>query len=97
MNVEIKSVHFDLPEEYRELIEKKIHKIEFAQDMIVDLLCTITREKGFILDSTINFRWGSSHHFKVTDFDLRAGIDKLFDKMDAKVSKEKGKIKQHTK
>ena len=95
MNVEIKAVHFDLPEEYRELIEKKIHKIEFAQDMIVDLLCTVTKEKGYALESTINFRWGTSHHFKVKDFDLRGGIDKLFDKMDSKVSKEKGKIKQH--
>jgi putative sigma-54 modulation protein len=94
MNIEIKAVHFELPEEYRELIEKKTHKIEFAQDMIVDLKFTVTKEKDYILESTINFRWGTSHHFKVNEFDLRKGIDKLFDKIDTKVTKEKGKKKR---
>ena len=95
MTLEIKAVHFDLPQEYRELIEKKVHKIEYAQDMIVDLLFTITKEKSYVLEATLNFRWGSSHHLKVKNFNIRDGIEKLFDKIDAKVSKEKEKIKQH--
>ena len=95
MNLEIKAVHFDLPQDYRELIEKKIQKIDFAQDMIVDLLFTITKEKNYAIESQLNFRWGTSHHLKVKDFNLRDGIERLIDKIDAKVSKEKGKIKQH--
>ena len=55
MTLEIKAVHFDLPQEYRELIEKKVHKIEYAQDMIVDLLFTITKEKSYVLEATLNF------------------------------------------
>lgn len=97
MNMEIKSVHFELPEDYRELIEKKTHKIEFAQEMIVGLVCTVTKEKGYSLEADIHFRWGKVHHFKAKDFDLRAGIDALFDKIESKVSKEKEKIKRHTK
>jgi putative sigma-54 modulation protein len=95
MNLEIKAVHFDLPQDYRELIEKKIQKIDFAQDMIVDLLFTVTKEKDYAIDAQLNFRWGTSHHIKVNDFNLRDGIEKLIDKIDAKVSKEKEKIKQH--
>jgi putative sigma-54 modulation protein len=95
MTLEIKAVHFDLPQEYRELIEKKVHKIEYAQDMIVDLLFTITKEKSYVLEATLNFRWGASHHLKVKNFNIRDGIEKLFGKIDAKVSKEKEKIKKH--
>ena len=95
MNMEIKTIHLELPEDYRDLIEKKAHKINFAQDMIVDLLLTITKGKDYAFDSTINFRWGTSHHISVNDFDLRDGIDKLFDKIDSKVTKEKNKIKEH--
>jgi putative sigma-54 modulation protein len=97
MNVEIKAVHFDLGDEYHDLIEKKIQKIEFAQDMIVDLVCTVTNEKDYVLEADIHFRWGPIHHFKANDFDLRGGIEKLFDKIGAKVTKEKEKIKRHTK
>lgn len=95
MNVDIKTLGFELPEEYDEIIDKKIRKIEFAQDMIIDLLGTINRDKAlYNLAATINFRWGATHHLKVQDFDLRDGIDKLFDKVEAKVTKEKEKIKQ---
>jgi putative sigma-54 modulation protein len=97
MNVEIKAVHFDLEDEYHDLIGKKLQKIEFAQDMIVGLACTVTKEKNYAFEADIHFRWGPIHHFKANDFDLRGGIDKLFDKIGAKVTKEKGKIKEHTK
>ncbi|MDR1932470.1 MAG: HPF/RaiA family ribosome-associated protein [Spirochaetales bacterium] len=97
MNVEIKSIHFDLPEDFRELIEKKMQKIEFAQDMIVSLACTVSKGKDYSLEADIHFRWGKVHHLRIHDFDLRGGIDKLSDKIDAKVVKEKGKIKKHSK
>ena len=97
MNIEIKAIRFELPEDYHELIEKKLQKIEFAQDMIVNLLCSVSKAKDYSLEADIHFRWGKIHHIKVKDFDLREGIDKLSDKIEAKVKKEKGKIKEHTK
>jgi putative sigma-54 modulation protein len=97
MNVEIKSMHFDLPDDFRELIEKKLQKIEFAQDMIVSLACTVSKGKDYSLESDIHFRWGAVVHIKANDFDLREGIDKLSEKIEAKVTKEKEKIKEHTK
>ena len=95
MKLEIKAIHFELPEDYREIIEKKVQKIEFAKDMIVTLVYTVSKGKNYSLEADIHFRWGKVHHITVKDFDLRTGIDTLCDKIEAKVSKEKGKIKDH--
>ena len=97
MKIEIKAIHFEFPEDYREYIEKKLHKIEFAQDMIVNLLCAISKGKDYSLEADIHFRWGKVHHIKTNDFDLREGINKLCEKIEAKVTKEKEKIKDHAK
>ena len=97
MKVEIKAIRFELPEDYQELIEKKIQKIDFAEDMIVNLVCTVSKAKDYTLKADIHFRWGKVHHFTVKNFDLRTGIDELSEKIEAKVSKEKGKIKDRSK
>ena len=94
MNTEIKAVHFSLDNETREHLEKKIDKIHNAENLIVDLLFTLTRGKDFSAEATVNFRWGVSAHLKENDFDLNAAIEKLLDKLEAKVSKEKEKVKE---
>ena len=94
MNTEIKAVHFSLDSQTREHIEKKIDKIHNAENMIVDLLFTLTKDKEFSAEATVNFRWGLSAHLKENDFDLNAAIDKLMDKLNAKIAKEKEKVKE---
>ena len=94
MNTEIKAVHFTLKEETREYLDKKIARIHNAENMIVDLLFTLTKGKEFSAEVTVNFRWGVSIHQKETDFDLNPAIDKLMDKLDAKIAKEKEKFKE---
>ncbi len=96
MNLDIKAVHFDVKDETREFIDKKVERVEFARDMIVDLLFTLTKErKGYITEAKLNFRWGLSTHLKVRAFDLHEALEKLIDKIDLKVKKEKGKIQKH--
>jgi putative sigma-54 modulation protein len=96
MNIDIKAVHFDLHDETKELIEKRSHKLEFAQELIVDLLFTLTKQKSTnIAETNINFRWGTTTHIKTESYDLHESIDKLFDKIEHKVHKEKDKIQQH--
>ncbi|MCL2129112.1 MAG: ribosome-associated translation inhibitor RaiA [Treponema sp.] len=94
MNTEIKAVHFSLRDETREYLEKKIERIPNAENMIVDLLFTLTKGKNFSVEVTVNFRWGVAIHLKETDFDLNPAIDKLMDKLDAKIAKEKDKVKE---
>ena len=97
MNLEIKGIHYEVTERTIEHIEKKVKKLEFAGDMIVDLLFKMERDKsGYVITVDINFRWGLSHHIKVTDHDLYDGLDKIIEKLKNKVAKEKEKIQSHT-
>jgi len=94
MNTEIKAVHFTLHEDAKEYLNKKIERIHNAENMIVDLLITIKKEKDFDAEATVNFRWGVSIHVKEVDFDLTAAIDKMMDKLETKITKEKEKMKE---
>ena len=94
MNIEIKAVHFSLNNETKEYLEKKIARIHNAENMIVDILFSLTKDKGFSAEVTVNFRWAVSIHLKEHDFELIPAIDKLLDKLDAKIAKEKEKVKE---
>lgn len=98
MKVEIKGIHLEITERIQKYLDAKMPRLDYAQDLIVDLLINLTREKSlFTGEATMNFRWGSSKHIRVQNFDLDQGIDELFDKMDAVVEKEKSKVKEHHK
>jgi putative sigma-54 modulation protein len=94
MNTEIKAVHFTLHDDAREYLNKKIERIHNAENMIVDLLITIKKEKDFDAEATVNFKWGVSVHVKEEDFDITKAIDKMMDKLDTKITKEKEKVKE---
>jgi putative sigma-54 modulation protein len=94
MNIEIKAVHFTLHDDTREYLNKKIERIHNAENMIVDLLFTLTKDKDFGAEVTVNFRWGVSIHIKEHDFELNPAIDKLMDKLGIKITKEKEKVKE---
>ena len=94
MNIEIKAVHFTLHEDTKEYLDKKIARIHNAENMIVDLLLTLTKGKSFDAEATVNFRWGVSIHVKEHDFELIPAIDKMMDKLDTKITKEKEKVKE---
>ncbi|GHV88975.1 ribosomal biogenesis GTPase [Spirochaetia bacterium] len=93
MNTEVKAVHFTMRDDAREYLDRKIARIHNAENMIVDLLFTLTKDKDFSAEATVNFRWGVSIHVKEHDFDLNPAIDKLMDKLEAKITKEKEKVK----
>ena len=94
MNTDIKAVHFTLHDDAREYLNKKIERIHNAENMLVDLIIAIKKEKNFEADATVNFRWGVSIHVRETDFELTKAIDKMMDKLEAKIIKEKEKVKE---
>ena len=94
MNIDIKSVHFTLRDDTREYLDKKIARLHNLENMIVDLLVTLTKEKKFSAESKVNFRWGVSIHIKEQDFELNTAIDKMMDKLEQKITKEKEKVKE---
>ncbi|MDR2150450.1 MAG: ribosome-associated translation inhibitor RaiA [Spirochaetaceae bacterium] len=91
MNIDIKAIHFNLPEDTKNYLDTKIKRLRNAENMIIDLLFTLTKDNGYSAEATVNFRWGVSVHVKESDFDLRTALDKMIDKLDAKIIKEKEK------
>jgi putative sigma-54 modulation protein len=94
MNIDIKSVHFNLHDDAREYLDKKIARLHNLENMIVDLLITLNKEKQFSAEAKVNFRWGVTIHIKEQDFELNAAIDKMMDKLEQKITKEKEKVKE---
>ena len=94
MNIDVKAIHFTLRDESREYLDKKISRIHNAENMIVDLMLTLTKGKDFSAEATVNLRWGVSVHVKENDFELNPAIDKMIDKLDLKITKEKEKVKE---
>lgn len=98
MRVEIKGVHYELTEDTKEFLMAKLDKIEFAADKIVDLLFTLTKgSKDWTAEVTVNFRFGVNAHISERDFNLHEAIEKLSDRLEQKVRKEKDKIQDHHK
>ena len=94
MNLDIKAVHFTLHDDAKDYLNKKIERIRNAENMIVDMIITLKKEKDFDAEATVNFRWGVSIHVKEADFDLTKAIDKMIDKLESKITKEKEKVKE---
>jgi putative sigma-54 modulation protein len=94
MTVDVRSVHFDLGEASREYLDKKLERIGYAKDLIVDLIFIFTKDKDFKSEVTVNFRWGAQAHLEERDYDITTGIDRLVDRLEQKVTKEKEKMQE---
>jgi putative sigma-54 modulation protein len=99
MNLEIKGVHYDLSKTTKEFIGKKLEKIDFAKDYIIELHISITKEKpGYTVEANVHFRWGHTSHAKAApNHELYEGIEQMIDKLEHIVRKEKDKMKEHPK
>lgn len=96
MNTEIKGSHVEITDKIRDTIGRKMPRLDFAKDYLIDLLFHFSQEKSlYKLEANINFRWGTSIHVGAESFDIFEGIDRLFDKMELKVTKEKKRIQDH--
>lgn len=97
MTKSVSAVGFDFEKKQSELIESKMKRIEYADDLIVDLTMRVKHDKAYSFDATVNFRWGAQGHVTSDDFDFAAGLNKLMDVLDTKIKKEKDKIQEHNK
>ena len=94
MNKSVSAQGFSLEKDQNELIEQKLKRIAYAEDLIIDLALRVKEDKKFYFDATVNFRWGASSHVAADDYDFAAGLNKLMDVLDVKVKKEKDKIQE---
>jgi putative sigma-54 modulation protein len=92
MQLDLKAIHFSLNEAQREHIDQRLERFSYAREYLVDLGLTLTHEANqFHVDASLHFRWGAITHLKVSGYDLLEAFDRMMDKVQAKVSKEKEK------
>jgi putative sigma-54 modulation protein len=94
MNTSISAVGWAFEQGEEELINKKLQRIQYAADLIVDLNLRVKEDKKFIFECTVNFRWGTVAHVTAEDYEFAPGLNKLMDILDQKVKKEKDKIQE---
>lgn len=91
MTPTINAIGFSLTEANLELLNTKLERISYANDLIVDLIVHVRHENSFSVESTVNFKWGASAHVSAEDADYAAAVNKMMDVLDNKIKKEKDK------
>jgi putative sigma-54 modulation protein len=94
MTKSVSAVGFDFEQKQTDLIDKKLKRIGYADDLIVDLILRVKRDKSYSFDCTVNFRWGTQAHVTNDDFDFAAGLNKMMDILDNKIKKEKDRVQE---
>ena len=92
MTPSINAVGFTLEQKQSDLVESKLKRVSYADDLIVDLLMKIKHDKAYVFDVTVNFKWGTQAHVSGEDFDFAAALNKTMDVLDNKIKKEKEKV-----
>jgi putative sigma-54 modulation protein len=94
MDIKISAVGFDLDQDQHDLIEKKLERVTYADDLIVNLAFKVTEDKKFKFEALVNFRWGVQAHVSEENYEFSLGLNKLVDVLDMKIKKEKAKIQK---
>ena len=94
MTKKIDAVGFTLEKKQSEMIENKLKRISYADDLIIDLIMKVKHDKAYSFDTTVNFKWGTQAHVTGEDFDFGAALNKMMDVLDNKIKKEKDKVQQ---
>lgn len=94
MNTTVSGVGFTLDEDQTDLVNKKLERIKYADDLIVNSSLKIKLDKKYYFNATINFRWGTQATVTADDFEFATGLNKLIDVLDLKIKKEKDKIQE---
>lgn len=94
MNKTINAVGFELEQKQSDMINKKLKRLDYAEDLIIDFILRVKHDKQYIFDTTVNFRWGAQAHVSGEDYDFSAALNKMMDVLDNKINKEKEKIQE---
>jgi putative sigma-54 modulation protein len=98
MQVDIKGVHYELTDVTKEFLESKLEKLEYAEDLVIGLIITLIKgSHDWKAEARINFKWGATAFMDETDLNLHQSIEKLIDRLDHKITKEKQKVQDHHK
>ncbi|MCQ2604055.1 MAG: HPF/RaiA family ribosome-associated protein [Spirochaetia bacterium] len=93
MNFELKGIHYEISEKTKVQFEKKIARLQAAEDNVSELSVSIERQNDlYILKANMIFRWGNPCFIQAEDHELFNAIDRLQEKIKTKLVREKEKI-----
>jgi putative sigma-54 modulation protein len=95
MNLIVRGVNYNPSKETKEFLNKKIQKLNFAEEYIHDLELVMTRltvGQGYHVDSHLHFVWGTRKAIGVDCYELYDGILVSIDKIAKVARREKGKV-----
>jgi putative sigma-54 modulation protein len=95
MNLIVRGVNYNPSEETKEFLNKKIQKLDFAEEYLHDLELVMTRltvGQGFHVDSHLHFVWGTHKAIGVDCYELYDGILASIEKIAKVARREKGKV-----
>lgn len=96
MNLDIRGIHYNISDTTREFIDKKLERIDFAKDYVIDLSIIIIKEPhGYKVEGKVHFQWSKTKVLSETDYELYEAIEIFVDKLEHVIRKEKGKVKEH--
>ncbi len=96
MNLDIRGIHYNISDTTQEFIEKKLERINFAKDYIIDLSIMIIKEPhGYTVEGKAHFQWSKTKIVSETGHELYEVIELFVDKLEGVIRKEKGKVKEH--
>ena len=94
MELDIRAIKFSFDEDQKQFIEKKMQRVNYAEDLIISVACSVKLDKKFIYECDVRFKFGEVAHVSTENYDFEAGVNKLMDILDQKIKKEKDKIQQ---
>lgn len=96
MNLDIRGIHYNISETTSEFLQKKLERIDFAKDYIIDLSILIIKEpRGYNIEGKIHFQWSKTKVLSEPGEELYEAIELFVDKLERVIRKEKGKVKEH--
>lgn len=94
MNINFRGIGFNVSDEDRDFLDKKLKKLSFAEDYLQDLDVTARKESkgiGFHLEAILHFAWKKEKAVSQDSYELYEGIELLADKIQSAAKKEKEK------
>ncbi|MCF7934551.1 MAG: ribosome-associated translation inhibitor RaiA [Spirochaetia bacterium] len=96
MHLDIQGIHYNVSDTTQEFIQKKLERIDFAKDYVIDLSIMVIKEPhGYMLEGKIHFQWSKVKVVSETGLELYEVIELFVDKLERVIRKEKGKVKEH--
>ena len=95
MDLTVRGVNYTPSEETRDFLDKKLEKLAFAKDYILNLDIVIKRESkgiGFHIDAMLHFKWKKEKLVSQDCYELYEGIELIADKLQSVSKKEKEKV-----